>query len=316
MAILETSEQLLQDALFRAGEVPGASEWDSKALDYLNREYRAVCAGASEFLPEYVADWWWMRANGLLTILPTYSLGTLTVTQGSTAITFNTAPIDSLAGYYISADTHPDVFIINTHVAGAGAAVLDMGFTGISGTYAFRAAKLTYNLNANVSALLSPIKNFRENPGIMGLTPERLDTLYPLSHNSLSGVPSAFCLENEQIIRFSNGGRTDGMSMRMEYRYRPAVVDLANTAISIPLIPLQFRHVLSDMVLLYLFMDKNDDRMTAIGTSVRSTLGGMVKENRRRIVKMDLNVAKIMPRGSLGNRNRGPLRTESGLIIG
>lgn len=316
MAVLETSEQLLQDALFRAGEVPGASEWDAKAIDYLNREYRAVCAGASEFLPEYVADWWWMRANGLLTILPTYSLGTITVSQGSPSINFDTAPVDSLAGYYISVDVHPDVFVISSHTAGLGPAMLDMGFTGLSGTYAFRAAKLTYNLGANVSALLSPIKNFRENPGIIGLAPERMDTIYPLSHNSLSGVPAAFSLENEQTIRFSHGGRTDGMSMRMEYRYRPSVVDLTNSPASIPLVPLQFRHILSDMVLVYLYMDKNDDRMVAIGTSVRSALGGMVKENKRRMVKMDLNVGKIMPRGNLGRRSRGPLRTESGLIIG
>lgn len=316
MAILDNTQALINDALFRAGEVPGASEWDNKALDYITREYRALCAGASEFLPEVVSDWWWMRATGVLTILPVYKTGTASVAQNSTSVTLSTAPTADLNGRYFKVNDHPDIFIILSQVGTA--VILDSPYTGPTNSAAgFQAAKLTYTLDATVSALLSPIRSFRDNPQIMGLSPERMDTLYPLGRTSLTGVPQAFALENEQTIRFSHGGRDDDLSMRMEYRYRPVVSDLQNLTSSIPLVPLQFRHVLADMTLVYLYMDKNDDRVVAVGTSARSTLGAMTRENKRRLTKMDMNVGRILPRQSSLRRNfEGALRTESGLIIG
>ena len=315
MAILDNTQALVNDALFRAGEIPGSSEWDGKALEYITREYRALCAGASEFIPEVVSDWWWMRASGVLTILPAYS-GVASVIQNSSAVTLSADPLLDLTGRYFKITDHPDIFIISTH---SGMDItLDSPYTGPTNTAnTFKASKLTYSLNANVSALLSPIRSFRENPQIMGLAPERMDTLYPLGHSTMTGVPQAFALESEQTIRFSHGGKDDGVSMRMEYRYRPAVTDLAYTTASIPLVPIQYRHVLADMTLVYLYMDKNDDRLIAIGTSVRSTLGAMVRENRRRLTKMDTTVGHIYPRQGYMRRNYDRLlRTESGLIIG
>lgn len=316
MAVLESTLDLINDALFRVGEIPGASEWDSKAVDYINREYRALCSGAHEFLPEYINDWWWMRARGVLTLNPTYTTGLVSVIQDSAVVTLDTAPAFSLTGRRFKVDNHGDQFQIASHMAASTTANLDSPFTGDTNSgVAFRAIQLEYTLDTAVQALLSPIASFVDNPQIMGLTPERMDELFPLV-SSGPGVPMAFCLENEQLIRFSHGGRTDGRSMRMEYNYRPAVADLTYDAASIPLVPLQYRHVLSDMTCVYLFIDKNDDRATAIGTSVRSSLGAMAKENSRRVIKIDRDAGKIIPR--LGNHRRfsNALRTESGLIIG
>lgn len=315
MAILDNTRALVDDALFRAGEIPGSSEWDTKAVEYITREYRALCAGASEFLPEVISDWWWMRSSGVLTILPTFS-GIAAVIKDSAAVTLSAVPAIDLTGRYFKAAEQPDIFIIASQVGTA--VTLDSPYTGpTSAATTFKATRLTYFLNANVSALLSPIRSFRENPQIMGMSPERMDTLFPVGYRSMSGVPQAFALEDEQTIRFSHGGRDDDVSMRMEYRYRPAVVDLAYDVSSIPLVPIQYRHVLSDMTLVYLYNDKNDDRLAAIGTSVRSTLGAMTRENKRRLTKMDMNVGKIFPRqGHLRRNFEHALRTESGLIIG
>lgn len=314
MAQLESTQQLINDALFRAGEIPGSSEFDAQALSYINREYRALCSGAHEFLPEYIGDWWWMRARGVLTLLPAYE-GLATVTQDSTVITLSAAPAISLQGYRFKIDDWGDQFIVSAHTAASVNVTLDSPYTGATGAgMAFRAMKIDYALGAAVQAIMSPVSSFRENSQIMGLPPERFDALFP-SSNATTGIPMAFTLENEQTLRFSHGGRTDGISMRMEFVYRPAVADLINSVLSIPLIPLQYRHVLSDMTTVYLMIDKNDDRATAVGTSARSTLGSMAKENTRRLVKMDNNVGKIMPRGGF-NRFHGPLRTEQGLIIG
>lgn len=315
--LLADTQSLINDALFRAGEIPGSSEWDEKALDYINRQYRMICTGASEFLPEYVADWWWMRAIGILTILPVFNTGTVSVTEGYGSAVLSSPPVYSLAGYRFKTEEHPDVFNIATNAAGDPNITFDSVYTGPTNLGAtFKAMKTNYALDSAVAAIHSPISSFRDNPNISGMTPETMDKLYPTSQLS-TGVPQAFALENEQTIRFSHGGRTDGRSMRMEYRYRPLVDDLSNSSSSYPLIPINYRHVLADMTLFYIFSDKNDDRLTVLGTGIRSLLGAMHLENRRRIVKIDSLVGKIQPRQSgLGRNVNRLLRTESGLIIG
>lgn len=314
MAALDNTQALVNDALFRAGEIPGSSEWDAKALDYINREYRALCSGASEFLPEYVHDWWWMRATGVLTMLPVVG-GTVAVTQANANIVFPVPYTTSMEGRRMkfTGSGNPDNYVVASHVAGSVNAVLDSVYNGPTDTSInFQAFKTTYQLDTAVASLMSPIISFRDNPQIMGLSPERMDQLFPVV-NLVSGVPMAFCLENEQTIRFSAGGREDGVAMRMEYRYRPMVTDLINNSSSIPLVPLQFRHVLADMALVYIMLDKNDDRSTFVGTSTRSTLGAMVKENLRRMVKMDQHAGAIRTRP---NRNTyGFTRTAGGLYI-
>lgn len=314
MAALDSAQALINDALFRCGEIPGASEWDAKALDYLNREHRAICSGASEFLPEYIHDWWWMRASGVFTLLPIYNVGSVSVIQDSLNATLDTAPLISLQGYRLKITGEADAFIIASHTPGTFDIVLDSQYTGLTNTAAaFTAMKISYSLAANVDSLMSPMFTSNNTP-IMGLTPERMDTLFPLNAVS-AGVPQAFCLVDERTIRFDRAGRNDGRGVRVSYHYRPAILDLANTALDFPLIPLQFRHVLADVVALYIMIDKNDDRFSTVGTSARSTLGAMAKENTRRLTKMDTDVGRILTRGGRRRFDR-LLRTEQGLIIG
>jgi hypothetical protein len=127
-----------------------------------------------------------------------------------------------------------------------------------------------------------------------------------------------FALEDSQTVRFSHGGRTDGQSMRIDYRYRPIVDDLTDSTSSTPLVPAEWRHLLSDMALTYLLLDKNDDRSNAVALSARTGLAAMLKENRRRLTKMGGGATgHIYPRqsGKYSDTDQ-VLRTESGLIIG
>jgi hypothetical protein len=108
--------------------------------------------------------------------------------------------------------------------------------------------------------------------------------------------------------------------MRVEYRFRKTVVDLAYSVSSFPLVPLEYRAVLADMALTYVWLDKNDDRSNAVALGARTGLAAMFKENRRKLSKMGSDtMGHIYPRQSsapgFGN-SRGPLRTASGLIIG
>jgi hypothetical protein len=244
--------------------------------------------------------------------------GSIAVTQNDTAVTFGAAIADSVAGYKLRVVNHPEVFTIATHTAGATAATLDSPFTGqTNSAAAYKLMKTSYSLDAAVNSLMSPMTGYRGISKIVGITPERMDDQYPLV-NLMAGVPSAFSLESDSTVRFSHGGLTNGESMRVEYGYRPAVSDLTDSTSSTPIVPLQWRHLLSDMALTYLLLDKNDDRSNAIALSARTGLAAMLKENRRRLTKIGGSyTGMIFPRQSAASNGRlDLLRTESGLIIG
>lgn len=317
MAAYESGREIVDDILFRAGEATTQTDWASKALDYLNRSYRTLCAGSSEFLPEYVDDWFWLRGIEKLTLEPAILAGTVNVTANSTSIIFSSAPADSVVGWRIRVGDHPELFSIATHTAGAAAATLDSPYTGSSASAsAYKLMKVIYTLASNVQALISPMIGYRNNPRIMGVTPERMDDIFPFA-DLQPGVPEAFALEDLATVRFSHGGRIDGQKMRIEYRFRKVAVDLAYALNSIPLVPLEYRAVLSDMALTYVWLDKNDDRSNATALGARTGLAAMWKENRRKLARMGSGtIGHIYPRQGGAFVRRGPLRTASGLIIG
>src|SRR3989304_5879373 len=86
------SQDLVTDILFRNGEpTDGTSDFDSVALQYLNRGYQIVWTGGAELDPSLNEKWLWLRKNppGVLTLEPRIVNGTVRVTKGSTAITFS-----------------------------------------------------------------------------------------------------------------------------------------------------------------------------------------------------------------------------------
>lgn len=314
MAVLDSARKLKNDMLWRAGEpLNGSSQWETKALDYLNRAYRALALGASEFLPEHVEDWWWMYSSSSLVLDPMYDTGSVTVTKGSAAITFSAVYAASVQGWFLRTGDNPDTFVIAAHTAGQATATLDTVYTGNSGSFNYKLMHARYTLPSNVSTLLSPMFVARDDMRINGLAPPRMDRLFPVSR-MVGGVPSYFALEDNRTVRFNAAGKTDGTYMRVDYSYKALVNDLTDSDSSIPLVPLEYRHLLSDMALSFLFVDKNDDR-SAIAQAARSGLMAMFRENRRKMKMIDDSMGRIYPRAS-DRFGREPLRTESGLIIG
>ena len=202
---------------------------------------------------------------------------------------------------------HPDVFVILSHMPDSPTATLDYPYTGdTNSAAAFEAMRTEYELDEAAQVLSSPMVAFRNPHRINGITTEKMDELFPLINLS-PGVPQAFCLENETTVRFSHGGDEDGRTMRVEYRYRPNVDDLTDSTASIPLVPPQWMHVLADMALVYVLLDKNDDRSNAAALGARTGLAAMLKENRRRLVKIDHQAGQINPRaGSFSGIFSGP----------
>lgn len=301
----ENTRLIKEDVLFRGGEPKIGSQYNDEVISYLNRVYFGICSGASEFVPEFVDDWWWMRDKSSLILEPIIALGSVFVTQGDVAVTFANAPVNSVVGWQFKVDGHPDKFFIATHTAGQQAATLDYAWTGPTVTHAqYRLGKVRYTLDAAVQALIAPMTSYRSPPQVMGMSPEAMDARWPPGE-LLDGAPQAFALEDERTVRFSHAGRTDGTSMRVDYIYRPVVSALTDDTSSIPLVPAQFRHVLADGALSYLREVKNDSTAPSAAAATRQVLAAMIKENRRRFVKLDKTLFHIFPRMA-GLRIRSP----------
>lgn len=305
-----TTQDLKEDVLFRCGEPAAGSRYNATVVDYLNRCQKTLATGASEFAPEYIDDWWWNRASGVLLIEPARTTGTVAVTAGSATVTFSSAPAASVAGWRLRVDGQPDVPAVLSHTAAATTATLDAVWTGATNPAAtYTLMKNSYTLLAAVATMISPMRAFRAPYRLPGMSPEGFERSFPISELS-TGDPGAFCLESETAVRFNAGGRSDGLTSRVEYSYRPVLADLTDSDSSIPAVPAEWRHVLADMAASMLFVDKNDDRSTSVAMAARLGVTAMLKHNRRRVVRLDTGLAMIYPRPAAK-----PVRTEGDLII-
>src|SRR5512144_504520 len=116
----QTTAELLEDLLFRAGEpVDGTSDFKDAGLRYLNRAQQALALGGAEFEPSIQEDWWWLRKSpsGVLTLEPVYSTGTVAVANASAIVTFSSPPATSRTGNFFAVDGDSTRYRILSHTA-------------------------------------------------------------------------------------------------------------------------------------------------------------------------------------------------------
>lgn len=68
--------------------------------------------------------WWWLEYNQDLQTYAKITTGTITIVDGSTTVTFSSAPTGSVAGYYLKVEGFQEVIEVLTHTALATTAVL------------------------------------------------------------------------------------------------------------------------------------------------------------------------------------------------
>lgn len=322
MANYTTSQDLLTDILFRANEATdGTSDFDAVALQYLNRAYQSIWSGGAELDPEIDEVWWWLRKDdqGTLILNPLYDTGTVSVTNNSATITFSAVVAASQVGRHFKVDDFADVFIITAHTAGTDTATLEAVYTGATnGTANYKSMQLDYDLASDILYLNSPFIAFqdsREEIPIIDLS--ELRTKWPLNQTS-SGVPKNAAFIGERKVRFSHfGGTISTELIKLDYEYTYQPDDLLDD-IAEPLVPRQYRKILADWALAFLLADQDDSKSADIAAVARNGIRAMSKEHRRRMQKASGsdNFGRIYPRQQELDYFKGPLRTESGLIIG
>ena len=321
MANYTTSADLLDDILNRAGEkTDGTSDFNAAAIRYLNRAYQGIWKGGGSLDPEVHETWWWIRKDdqGVLTLDPVIDTGTVSVTNNSTSITFSSGPTPSVAGRHIKIDDHADVFVISAHSAGQTSATLESVYTGSTdATASYKVMHLDYDLAGDVLYLSSPMKAFQDGrKEIPGIDLNSLSEKYPLNHTA-AGVPKNFAFLSQSKVRFSHyGGSSSTDLIKIDYEYAAEPSDLADDS-NEPLVPREYRFILADWALMFIYADKDDTRVGDTMVLAQRGLVAMAKENRRRMSFMGGNMfGKIVTRQKELDRFTAPLRTESGLIIG
>lgn len=321
MANLQLTNDLITDALFRAGEpTDGTSDFQPQVLPYINRGYQIIWNGGSELDPEVNETWWWLLATspGTITLEPKSDAGNVVVTNNSQTIQFTTGPTGSRAGWFFKTNDHADTFIISSHSAGATTATLDSVYTGDTSTAAaYKIFKADYTLATDILHLISPMRVYRDvRREIEGSELISLERDFPLARIQ-GGVPRRFAHTGEQRVRFSHYGlATAGDLVRVDYDYMAKPPLLTTGATDAPVVPTQYRYILGDYVAYRLLMDKEDSKAEAVGLEARQGVRAMAIENRRRLTLFDRRVGHIAPRPRDLPRHRVPLRTETGLIIG
>lgn len=170
MAEYVNSQEIKRAVLRTAGELTtGTSQYDALALQHLNRLYRDLFVGGNEFGIDTAESWVWAKSERpiILTLQPAYETGMVTLTSGSHAGTFSSAPTVSLEGWFIKLSARSEYFKIVAHEAGYAGFSIDQAYTEDSGSLEFRAIKLDYDLVDDVIIINDYNKSlpFRSNSG-------------------------------------------------------------------------------------------------------------------------------------------------------
>ena len=333
------TSDIVADALFRAGEpTDGTSDFHSQAFTYLNNLYMQLCRGGAELVPTIHEDWAWLRkpAPGVLIIEPPITAGTASVTLGSASVTLSTTPVNyassnlSTATWFFRVTGHPDIFRVSAHTSGTTSLTLDSVYTGTTASAAsYTLFRTDYNLATDVLRIVAPMRVYR-NAGWAGRDDykiymcdlDALEEAYPLGLID-QGVPDYFAMIGENTqgtkrIRFNRCGGGSGSSStvyRVEYEYLIVPTALTSPGTSeVPLVPYEWRHLLADYLVAYIFGVKNDERAGPAVQAAQNGLRGMSLEHRYKITTATRNLFKLLPRTGVG-RQVAPKRTEQGHII-
>lgn len=262
------------------------SFFEDNALLYLNIAQKELASGACRLIPDVVATFPWAKALKEKSIIlqPVRTTSTVSVTQGSTTISFFIAPNISLVNYFIKFSPSNTLYKIIAHTAGNNAATLDSIYvdaTNASVTYS--AFLVDYTLGASdVLRPVAPFNGYRANLSgddknqIDGISEFDFRRAFPSFTN---GEPTHFCLtksdNGSHHVRFSH--YPSGYS-RVDVPYIEIPVELTTNPDTIPIVPLHHRLTLCQYALHYLYLDKGDDRANGAFQNAQIGYSVMLRE--------------------------------------
>lgn len=320
------TQEILNYVLTEAYEpTSSASEFRAHTLDHLNRALLSISAGGTEFDENINETWWWLLSEGQIFMKQFEDIPeTVALTINSSAGVFSSSPNSSYANFHIRLAGNRDVYKILSHTANTPDFTLEHAYAGPTVTAAdAEVFKIDYSgveFGVNLTQEMTVKRNGKP---ISYVSRETLQHDWPISRIQ-SGEPSKFTVlatdsaNKTATIRFNKFWKVDSGTedLLIEYGYIQEPPTLTDDSSSIPIIPVNYRHVLADAAIYFLLETKEDSKAQRVLPRVVSGIRAMSKEHRARLAKSG-RVGQILPRQSRTHKNiDNILRTESGLIIG
>ncbi len=320
MANYTTVADLKADALWRAGEpTDGSSDYETAVMAYMNAVQLGLLLGGpfgpsdEKGIELPIVDWYWARKHppGVFNTEAEITTGTVSVTKGSTTLTFSSAPAASVAGWRIRINSLAPVPRVSAHTAGQTTATLDAAWTEDSqSAVTYKLFKIEYTLATDflrfVGRPLIPDYPYK----IEVIDQDALETQYPIT-TIAAGTPSTAALIQPQTLRLNKWTEDP---LRVEYNYIVLPTDLA--ADGTPVLPRHHRRILSVGAAALVCFDKSDDKAAALLRELNAILRSMLQEHAHHMRRMARAFGQFKTRQEQLTYSDGPLRTESGLVIG
>ncbi len=287
----------------------------TKIQAVVNGVYSDVCAKS---------DWWWLQRQTTLNTAPKITTGTVSVTEGSAAITFSTAPTlyslnISVEAYVFAVTSNAldsqAVYFIDTHTSGTTAATLDAGYTGGTDTAAaYRLYRVQYNLPDDCAKLLQVKRYGRRDPlqriGIEDLNYLRMNTLR-------EGKPEVYSIFDFKTTNDVSDRRLlqiwpyPDQAYRMELWYKQMSANDITTDLDLPI---DFQQVLiyGGLARSYAIFLNDLDRSSFFQSLFNDVMALMVQQQREYAsdkpgVAIDMRMYRNAPtRSRVGGRSLGP----------
>jgi hypothetical protein len=308
MANYENTQDLKQEVLQHCGELTdGTSEYDAKAITFLNRAYQAMLSGAAELGMDVGQPWPWAKSPypGIIVIQPEIRTVLANVTNNSSAVTLSANYSPSLQNYYIRFSEQGDLYRVTAHTSGTNAVTLDSAYVGSTAALvSTRILKFDYELSQNMLRLIGPFKVSRNNGlSFSGEVPlidlNTFNADYPLGVNL--GVPFRVTEVSQsgsmlKTVRFNCVPGYNDQAVRVLYDYIPVPAALTDSPSSIPLVPRDQRINLVYYAAYFLLMNKNDNRAAEYRELARAGMLAMVRALKVQKANTDPNYGRFIPR--------------------
>ena len=143
-------------------------------------------------------NWWWLRKAGVVNTTADVTTGTLAATNGSTGITFSSAPTDSATGKVISVTENVldsgAFYRIASHTAASVSATLDAAYTGTTvTTSAFVVYQDQYSLPTDLK-YIREIRRYGVVPLLQKIGPEEMDRIK--AYDTSVGKPAVWTVRD------------------------------------------------------------------------------------------------------------------------
>lgn len=314
--VYNTTKDILDAALFDASERDdGSSDYAGNALRYLNQTYFDILNSSGVFfdgINPLKHDWPFLIKEGYIILEPRISIGTVSVTSGSSTVIFSNPPSFSVKGWNFKVYGNDEMFTISSHTAGSNTAILDSVYVGgdssISASYLL--FKTDYDLPSDFKKFVGPLwadNLIVPNGGLKGIELEEFNLRNRLNSITLE-VPTEFAFLHNEKIRFNCAGSLSGERRRIKFRYVFSPPLLQNTTGEEPVIPVEYRSILAHGTTYFILLSKNDDRSLVYYKMAQTKLMNMIDDYRSTVY----NSADFL---LSGKRAGGRVVSSSGVIF-